>query len=151
MKFWFLLLPHIFFTITFTGCSPPKERVLQTQKDGNEYLVVIQKIKNGSEVNSPGTVVYGNITITGARKIASANLSCASLRSNGNQSSKPYVNSIASVATENYLADSSGIIRAKLYWLFPEILLTSSNINDLSLVIENEKTPCVTQESILSK
>lgn len=140
-RFWFSNV--ILISLFTSACSVAAAPIIFAKIDGAEARVVVRSIRDAAHLHVNGVVVYGDVHISSRDYIAKANLSCFYLSAANQQSSKPYVDSVAHILTNDFSADSDGAVRAQLYWVFKGRKVADIKANDLALVADQSHGSCL--------
>lgn len=132
-------------TLLCSACVAAESQGISGNIHGAEVHVVIRHVRDAKSLNVRGVAVYGEAVIKSGR-LRSANLDCVLLSTDGAQSSKPYVDRVAHIMTKNYPADTDGVVRADLYWVFSELDMSQVESHRLALKFDQSRGPCVTRD-----
>jgi hypothetical protein len=130
-----------------SACSAAGDRSISTKMEGGEVRVIVRHVRNAENLNIRGVAVYGEVIVKSDWRLRSVDLGCIFLLADGTRSLKPYVDSVAHVMTNSYPADKDGIVRAKLYWVFPGRDITEVEPNSLMLTFDQSHDPCLKRET----
>lgn len=130
-----------------SACSAAGDRSISSRMEGGEVRVIVRHVRNSESLNIRGVAVYGAVIVKSDGRLRSVDLDCILLLANGTRSLKPYVDSVAHVITNSYPADKDGIVRAKLYWVFPGRDIAGVDPNSLTLTFDQSRGQCLKRES----
>lgn len=131
-----------------SACSAADPSI-SSKIDGGEVRVIVRHVRNSGHLHVRGVAVYGEVIVKSESRLRSVDLGCIFLLSDGARSSKPYVDSVAHVMTNSYPADKDGIVRAKLYWVFPGRDVPQVDPKNLMLTVDQSRGPCLRKETTL--
>lgn len=138
-----LLLSILFGTLLSGESAASTDSSIFAKMDGGQARVVVNSVRDANHLNVAGIAVYGDVYITANTRIAAANLGCLYLSLAGQRSSKPYVESVAHILTNNFAADADGTVRAQLYWIFQGRKVEDIKVNNLSLIVDQARGRCL--------
>jgi len=126
------------------GCSESANRELIAKFDGGVARVLVQRVAPAkpTHANAHAVAVYGELRIAASTPIQTANLKCFYLAIDGERSSAPYVDSIASVITDRYPAND-GLISVPVYWVFDRSDVERVDPAALALVVDRSGRDCL--------
>jgi len=127
------LVCALFFLFILWGCMKPsvaREKVLRDVS----VSVVLREVKQAANGTA---LVYGTLTITGRNKrLQSANLDCFGLKSITSHSERIYVDSVAHILTNGYMAKNNKI-SVNVYWLFRN-RMQSNDLDQLDISVAGD-------------
>lgn len=123
------------------GCV--KDIVVKEKRLWADGLVKV-RLKKAENKDGSG-IVFGELSIVGtSRRIQSVDLNCVGLAISGLSSERLYVDSIAHVLTDKFLA-KGGQIHVSVYWLFKEPIQTTE-FSRVEIVLNknrDQRQPCI--------
>lgn len=144
---WRSIIGAVLAGLLCSACSAAGDRSISSKIDGGEVRVIVRHVRNAENLNIQGVAVFGDVIVKSDWRLRSVDLGCILLLSNGARSLGPYVDSVAHVITNNYPADKDGIVRTKLYWVFPGRDIAGVDPNSLLLTFGQSHGPCLKRET----
>lgn len=125
------------------GACSSAEHKISAKLDDGEVDVVIKKVERAKPSMLDSVAVYGDVRLMSRVPIKSADLGCLYIAMGNERSSNIYVDSIAHIMTKGYPADSDGLVRAHVYWLFHNRHVGDLDLNAIKLVVDSSRGDCL--------
>lgn len=100
-----------------SGCISSRPDSKSIDIEGATVTVKLTSTKHAKPEGS-GTLVFGKVDIKGQKGIKSANLDCLMLVGEGYKSEHIYIDSVASVMTNEFPGENGAVV-VDVYWFLP--------------------------------
>ena len=134
------MIKYLILVIFLTSCEESHVMKDNISINNINISVVVDKVKYKKDKNS--SFAYGKLAIKTnnfTERSLSMNLNCIKIMLDGIGSDKIYIDSIASVLTDNYkFVDNK--IDVKVYWVFNKVNVTNNTDVDIDMSKFNEHT-----------
>lgn len=132
------LLPLI---LILTGCMSPHPYSKSIGIEGATATVKLISTKNAKPEGS-GALVFGKVEIKGPKKIKFANLNCLIIVSDGYKSEGIYIDSLASVVTNEFPGEN-GAVAVNVYWFLPGFSSNNLEMDTITIQKSEDEMLCI--------